>query len=449
MDNLNPGNDEPVHIRATKIIIDGVAHEAILTSRRLILIQGGTGTIRESIPYADIALAAAGTNALREPLLTLTTVLPDGSRHETGLIFIHQPAGLNIQERDRCLALLAEQNVPVQGSPPHAASPAADKKGLMDAGQQDSDAPLQRPAIPDWTIYGMPQHSRRAGPEEPSPRSPLFTIGAVILVVGICIVAMLALGPGHRQDTSSSPINATGPVTAPVGPSVAVTPDTGSSSAGGTLPRPGAIPPNGIWVIVSYPGAFTGNLKAGGWYFDVNSSVTDQYQLPVGNTMIEGAIAKMDGSPVGMEVSVYNGGSLVWKDTTTKPYGVVDLHVRVGSSVISRPLVTPAPTVVTVIPTPDTSLALHEIPASGVFVRVAYPGNFTGTLTANGFAREVNSSGEGLYQLSMSSGNLDGYLAKSDGSAANMVVQVYRDGTLVSYGNTSSPLGTVDLHTTL
>jgi hypothetical protein len=448
MDNLNLGSDEPVRIRAGKIIIDGVGHEAILTNRRLILTYAATGAIRESIPYEDIAIAVAGTNTLREPLLIVTTVSPDGSRHETGLIFIHQPAAMNVQERDRCLAVLAEQKVPVQGS--HAASPAADRSGMTGAGQQEGNAPGERPAVPDWTIYGVSQHSRRNGPEEPSPRSPLFTLAAVILLVGICIGALLVLGPGHQQDKVSSPGNATKAVTAAVpGPSITVTPDLAAPSVPGATPRPGEIPPNGIWVIVSYPGQYTGHLKAGGWNFDVNSSVTDRYQLPVGNTMIEGAIAKMDGSATGMEVGVYDGGSLVWEGATTKPYGVVDLHVRVGSSVISKPLVTPSPTVVAVIPTPDTSLVLHEIPAIGVFVRVAYPGNFTGTVTANGFTREVNSSGEGIYQLSMSSGNIDSYLAKGDGSAANMVVQVYRDGRLVTYGNTTSPLGTVDLHTTL
>jgi hypothetical protein len=447
MDNLNPGSDEPVRFKAEKIIISGIRHEAILTSRRLILVYAGTGAIRESIPYADITTAVAGINTLREPLITLSTGAPDGSRRETVLIFIHQPAGMDIQERDRCIATLAEQNVPVQAISRHAALPALDRKSLMDAGTLGGDASPIRPAVPDWTIYGLPQQSRSTVPEEPPSQSPLVTIAAVILVIGVCIAALLFLFPGHQPGTSVSPANATNPAPAivPV-PTPAVTPEMATQDV---ILQPVDIPQNGIWVRVAYPGLATGALKAGGWSFDVNNSITDLYQLPVGNTMIEGLIGKMDGSARAMDVEVYNGGSLVSKTTTTKPYGVIDLHASVGSAVISKPLITPTPAAPAAAPTPDTSLVLHTIPANGVYVRVAYPGNFTGSIAANGFTREVNSSGDQIYQLSMSSGNIDGYLAKSEGSTANMVVQVYKDGALVAYDNTSTPLGVVDLHATL
>jgi hypothetical protein len=107
---------------------------------------------------------------------------------------------------------------------------------------------------------------------------------------------------------------------------------------------------------------------------------------------------------------------------------------------------TEAPTIV-VPPTPDSSLVLHEIPASGIWVRVAYPGNFTGTITTNGLSRDVNSSGDQFFRFPMTGGTIDGFLSKEDGSVKNMIVQVYKDGTLVTYDNTSAPLGTVEIHT--
>ena len=116
---------------------------------------------------------------------------------------------------------------------------------------------------------------------------------------------------------------------------------------------------------------------------------------------------------------------------------------------ISRPEVTAVPTVISAVPTPDTSLILHEVPPTGVFVRVAYPGKFTGSITANGIGRDVNSSGEQIYQLSMNSGTVDAFLEKGDGSVKNMVLQVYKDGSLVTYGNTTTPLGVVEIHTTV
>ncbi len=150
-----------------------------------------------------------------------------------------------------------------------------------------------------------------------------------------------------------------------------------------------------------------------------------------------------------MDVEIYNGGALVSKMTTAKPFGTVDIHVVVGPAVINKPSETPAEAVIAAVPTPDTSLALKAVPATGVWVRVAYPGNFTGTITANGRGQNVDSSGDQFYQLTMASGIIGGSVEKGDGSEKNMIVQVYKDGTLVTYGNTTLPLGIVEIHTTL
>ena len=98
------------------------------------------------------------------------------------------------------------------------------------------------------------------------------------------------------------------------------------------------------------------------------------------------------------------------------------------------------------VPTPDTSLILHEIPPSGDLDAGHLPGQFYGNDHANGMARDVNSSGDQFYQIPMTSGMIDGFIDKGDGSGKNMIVQIYNDGTLVTYGNTSSPLGTVEIH---
>ena len=82
-------------------------------------------------------------------------------------------------------------------------------------------------------------------------------------------------------------------------------------------------------------------------------------------------------------------------------------------------------------------------------MRVTYPGNFTGTISANGLARDVNSSGDQFYQMVMRSGTIDGFIEKGDGSVRNMSIQIYKDGTLVTYSNTSIPLGTAEIHTTV
>jgi len=201
-----------------------------------------------------------------------------------------------------------------------------------------------------------------------------------------------------------------------------------------------------VWVRVSYPGNFSGAVGAQGWMIGVNGSGTQLYHLPVHDAVIEGTVDKLDGSGNTLDIGIYNGGTLVSESTTAKPWGSVDLTVPIGPAIMNVPETTATTPTIAAAPTPDTSLILHEIPPSGIWVRVTYPGNFTGTITANGLARDVNSSGDQFYQLSMSSGMIGGFIDKGDGSGKNMIVQIYNDGTLVTYGNTSVPLGMVEIH---
>lgn len=90
------------------------------------------------------------------------------------------------------------------------------------------------------------------------------------------------------------------------------------------------------------------------------------------------------------------------------------------------------------------------IPASGVWVHVQYPGNFTGIVgSMQGGMREVNTSGEQFYQLPAREGIVDVTLQKQEGSRDELAVEVYRDGLLVTRSNTTAPRGTVDFHVNL
>ena len=76
----------------------------LLTDRRFILAESGTGTIREDLPFTAIALAVPDFNTLREPVIMLTLLESDGTRRQLELIFVHVIGDLNIQDRDRCLS---------------------------------------------------------------------------------------------------------------------------------------------------------------------------------------------------------------------------------------------------------------------------------------------------------------------------------------------------------
>lgn len=454
MDNLNLDSDESVIYTADKIIISGLAHEIALTGKRLVLRESGTGKIHEEIPYAEIELAASGTNTLREPVIFITVKSPDGTTRVTEIIFIHQPGALNIRDRDQCIAVLRDQKVPVSAGPSLAAPLPVGMRGAADPLAKAAEEPAARPAVPEMSIFGMSRSSSKLPPEESTGGSSTWMIAIVFLIFGIVIAGIFfgGLGGGSGQGPAQEIPKAADGAAAPApGPSPATEPAPAPTAT--TIPAwvllPGDTPPNGIWVRITYPGHFTGSLKADGWNSVVNSTGTYLYQLPVHDTTIEGSIEKGDGSAGTLDVEILNGGAVISKSVTKKPYGAVEIRVDVGAAVVSRPEVVAVPTVVSVIPTPDTSLVLHEIPADGVFVRVAYPGNYFGSITANGIGRDVNSRGDQVYQLSMSTGTVDAFIEKSDGSEKNMVLQVYSDGTMVTYDNTSVPFGVVEIHTTV
>ncbi len=281
MDNLKLDDDEAVIYKTQKLIIGGIGHEAVLTGRRLIIIESEAGHTRDVIPFADIELAVAGTNALREPVITLTIRLPEGKVRETELIFIHRAGGLDVQDRDRCIDALRDHKVPVQVSS-YRATPRL-VRGRDDAGTQGGNEPAARPAVPEWTVFGLARSARQPPPEEAPKRSPLVIIIAAFLVTGVVLAGMfllVGLGTGPHQvpdqKTLTSPDNVTpqetGPAPAPPAPELTAAP------VPETYPLPVAVPPDGIWVRVTYPGNFTGSLQAQGWNYVVNSSGT--YPVP-------------------------------------------------------------------------------------------------------------------------------------------------------------------------
>ena len=447
MDNLNLDSGESVIHTTQELIINGVGYEAALTGSRLILVDHDSGTPRVNIPFASIGLAVAGTNRLREPVIQLTYSTPDGSSRGIELIFIYQDAHRNFQNRDKCMEVIRDRGVPVRLEPYRATPSSLNRKESMDAGTLELDQPSGRPAVPEWTIYGISQGSKNTLPEEPAPTSPIVTFIVVFLIAAIFIAAMIVPIPGPDARQPAPGQAAPAPATS-MTPVTAATPAPSATPAPEITLAPGAAPTNGIWVRVSCPGGYTGSLRAQGWNTDVNGSGTLLYQMPVSNTTIEGSIEKTGGSAETLIVEVFNGGIPVSNSTTAKPYGLVELHIPVGLAIVNSPAPVPAPVpAVTAGPTLDASAAASGVPPAGIFVRVVYPGQYSGSISGNGLAREVNSSGARVYQVPLSSGTIDAYIEKGDASVRDMTVQVYKDGTLVTSGSTSRPQGMVEIHT--
>ena len=454
MDDLNLGSDESILKKIPKIIVAGTRSEAILTSRRFLLAERETGRVFLEIPYVDITLVLSGVNSIHEPVLTINATHSGGEPQSTELVFVYQPAGQNIRELEKCITILKEQNVPFQNTGLLSATTPMSRVAAVSASLQVEEEPKDERSASDRTLTGNYRKLKQLPPENTQEKSYFTTVAIVLVIIVVLIAGAFIAGQVLKTKNTPVPVVTPAPtaittdVPTPAETSVAIptsAPEATPSNTTGEL----SVPVNGIWAKISYPGKYAGSLGAQGRMYAVNNSGTRLVPLPFQDATIDGMVEKGDGSADMLEVAIYNGGSLVSAVNTTKPFGTIEVHVPVGTAQWNGLVVTPTPEAVVVIPTPDTSLALRTVPSTGIWVRVAYPGNFSGSIASNGHWREIESSGDQFFQLSMKDGRVEGSLEKRDNSAMNLVVQVYKDGTLVTYGNTTRPQGRVEIHTTV
>lgn len=88
------------------------------------------------------------------------------------------------------------------------------------------------------------------------------------------------------------------------------------------------------------------------------------------------------------------------------------------------------------------------IPTSGVWVKVTYSGKFSGEVGTPGQVNPVEYS-RGFYQISTTDGPVVVSIQKSDGSSAELAVDVYKDGTLMKHAATTTPKGIIEFQVPL
>lgn len=125
----------------------------------------------------------------------------------------------------------------------------------------------------------------------------------------------------------------------------------------------------------------------------------------------------------------------------------------VSTPVVTTPPVTTAAVVVSTPPAevtkPPATMPAPAIPQTGVWIRINYANEFSGSVGTPGALREVTASGETYYQISTSTGTVVANIQKNDGSADRMTVALYKDGDLITEKSTSAPLGLIEIQVSL
>jgi hypothetical protein len=112
---------------------------------------------------------------------------------------------------------------------------------------------------------------------------------------------------------------------------------------------------------------------------------------------------------------------------------------------------TPYPTTMTKttakprITTPvKTAQVTVMIPQVGVWVRVTYPGTYTGSIGMPNDLHASTDSGDRFYQISTTNGTVAVSLKKTDGSSDKLNVEIYKNGVLVKQAFTIAPKGELE-----
>ncbi|MCX6682052.1 MAG: zinc ribbon domain-containing protein [Methanoregula sp.] len=124
-----------------------------------------------------------------------------------------------------------------------------------------------------------------------------------------------------------------------------------------------SIPPDGVWVRVSYVGAFAGAFGTAEDLQEYADSGDKFRPISTENGTAYASFQKQDDSDQELVVAIYKNGALITRDATTAPMGTVEIFVNVMTatpiSTTTTGAVTTTPTAVnttaTVSPKPTTS----------------------------------------------------------------------------------------------
>jgi hypothetical protein len=93
-----------------------------------------------------------------------------------------------------------------------------------------------------------------------------------------------------------------------------------------------------------------------------------------------------------------------------------------------------------------TETPAAEIPNEGVQVHINYIGGFKGTYGMPGSFESVQNSGDRVFQVVNATGTVEVSITKQDASTKReLLVEIYKDGKLLTNGSTESANGKVEL----
>jgi hypothetical protein len=388
MGNPYMNRDESIILTTHRIRINSTIADVLLTNQRLIIVDPGYAQFRpQTILLTTIETVMSGEDAQNNPILSLSlsALTPQGATQSKELIFIQKVSGERKQERDDWVKQLKEHITIVRQQAPPNLNPPSN---------QETGSIVSGEIKPD-RIARFPIESPLTGKS--------FSIQEPVMTPGLA---------NSADDTKGEPVSREN------GTPAAPEPDESLAVAAGEATQK-SIP---LSSRFHPPAAASSRSKS---------------FLVIGIIIV---------------ILAFVGG-----------WGIYSGALQGNPGTPSVPVITPAiPPETTLVPTPTVQqtatpqvtsvpppLPQIIIPPTGVWVRVIYPGNFTGTVGTVGKMAQVTGSNDQFYQIPTVDGIVQALIQKLDGSGNIITAEVYKNGTMVKNGSITAPRGTLDIRVDL
>jgi hypothetical protein len=152
-------------------------------------------------------------------------------------------------------------------------------------------------------------------------------------------------------------------------------------------------------------------------------------------------------------LAVFGGVYLVMQNQQTPGPEITTPTPEITETATPSPITTALPTrVMTTVPATAAQQMTNPsvpVPSSGVFVKVSTTGKYSGSVGTPGRMRDVEDTGEHFYQISTSTGPVSVSIQKTDGTSTLLVIDVYKDGSLIKHAQTTAPKGLLEFEAAL
>lgn len=188
---------------------------------------------------------------------------------------------------------------------------------------------------------GAPGTAASPAPDGAGKKPSKLFVATVLIFMVVAVCGIVAVKGMHDSGGPALPIFST-PTTLPttVPTAVPTTIPTPTPVPTPTLP---VVPSTGVWAEIIYDQFYSGSVGTPGSQQQLSGAqqvmqnTGDRfYRIPaVNDGLVTASVKKNDGSGDKLTVKIYKDGTLIKSDSTTLPYGTLDVTVVIPASVVT------------------------------------------------------------------------------------------------------------------